>query len=46
MKENGLVVSEDSLRLQEWLEKGAFPALDLGYVDKIVFSVYDDHPSR
>ena len=39
-------MNEESLRLQEWLEKGAFPALDLGYVDRILFSVLDDHPSR
>jgi len=46
MKESGLVTSEDALRLQDWLEKGAFPAIDLGYIDQILFSVYDDHPSR
>jgi HORMA domain len=42
---NGGVVNDGALRVHEWLEKGAFKALDQNYLEKVTFNILDAHPS-
>ena len=45
MDSNGGVISDGALRVHEWLEKGAFKALDQNYLEKVTFNILDAHPS-
>jgi hypothetical protein len=45
MNEQGQVQSNDALQMQQWMENGAFEALELGYLDTLTLQILDGHPN-
>ena len=37
---------EDALKLDEWLEKGAFEAFDKGYLSKVILNIHKENPKQ